>query len=169
MADDGWDGGAGWSLPQLLNSLYKRDIVSVKEPTSGQKIGVVASLLVGASGLAWILSLHARPADVIARLGLMCAVLCASAVFVMSWAAIVAYAAHMQDWEPRTCYLAGALPLILVAGVYFFFGEPPFRMAGPFLISLGSIAGYIARKLAYPELTDEQATALPPPPTLFPK
>lgn len=143
--------------------------MSVKEPTSSQKVGVVASLLVGGSGLVWILSLHARPTDVLGRLGLMSALLCAAAVFVVSWAAIIANAAHMQDWAPRTCYIAGGLSLILVGGLYFFFGDPPFRMAGPFLVSLSTFAGYITRKLAYPELTDEQATALPPPPSMFPK
>jgi len=143
--------------------------MSVKEPTSSQKVGVVASLLVGGSALVWILSLHARPADVIARLGLMCAVLCASAVFVISWAIIVAYVTHMRDWSPRNCYLAGAVSLVVVGSSYFFLGNPPFRMAGPFLISLGSFAGYITRRLAYPELTDEDATAPPPPLSLFPK
>jgi hypothetical protein len=143
--------------------------VSVNEPTSSQKASVLGGLLVGGSALAWILSLHTKPPDVIGRLGLLSALLCASAVFGISWAAIVAYAAHMRDWAPRTCYLAGALSLILVSGVYFFFGELPFRMAGPFLLSLSTFAGYITRKLAYPELTDEQATALPPPPTMFPK
>jgi hypothetical protein len=143
--------------------------VSVKEPTSSQKVGVVAGVLVGGSALLWILSLQSRPPDFTGRLGLTSALLCASAVFAIAWAAIVAYAAHTRDWAPRTCYLAGGLSLFLIGGLYYFFGDPPFRMAGPFLVALANFAGYFTRKLAYPELTDEQATAVHPPPTMFPK
>jgi hypothetical protein len=59
--------------------------------------------------------------------------------------------------------------MFLFAGTYFFFTDPPFRAAGPFLFSLVTVAGYITRRLAYPELTDEEATAPPPPLSLFPK
>lgn len=143
--------------------------MSVKEPTPSQRVGVVASLLVGGSALAWLLSLQSRPPDVIGRLGLLAAFFCASAVFVFSWAAIVAYAAYRRDWEPRTTYLAGALSLFLIGGLYFFLAEPLLRMAGVFVFTLASFSGYITRRLAYPEMTDEQATAPDPPPTMFPK
>ncbi len=156
------------SLPQVPDSLYRRGIVSVKEPTSGQKIGVVAGLLVGASGLIWILS-QAKPPDVLGRLGMACALLGVSAVFAASWAAIMAHVAQMRNWSPRGCYFAGGLSLVFVGSLGFFLGNPPIRSEAYFLIILANFAGYITRKLAYPELTDEEATSPPPPLSLFPK
>ena len=155
-------------LLQVPNSLYGGGIVSVKEPTSGQKIGVVAGLLVGATGLIWILS-QAKPPDVLGRLGMACALLGVSALFAASWAAIVAHVAHRRDWSPRRCNLAGALSMLAVASLCFLFATPPFRSAAPFLLSLAYFAGYVTCKLAYPELTLEEATAPAPPLSLFPK
>jgi hypothetical protein len=155
-------------LPQVLISLYAAGIVSVKEPTSGEKNGVVAGLLVGASGMIWILSQH-EPDDMLGRLGMACALFCLSAVFAASWAAIVAHVAHKRDWSPRSCNLAGMLSLLAVGSLGLFLGNTPSRSAPFFLIMLAWFGGYLTRKLAYPELTEEEANAPPPPLSLFPK
>ena len=142
--------------------------MSVKEPTSRQKVGVVAGLLAGASGLIWIMSLH-KPADMIGRVGMACALLCVAAVFAASWGAIVAHVAQMRDWSPRSSYRASVFSLFVLGSLGFFLGNAPFRSAPGFLIMLGYFGGYITCKLAFPEITLEEAMAPPPPLSLFPK
>ena len=140
------------------------------EPSMQRKIAVVGGIFVSFSALLWLVSLPEKPPEILARLGFISAVVCASALLAFSWAALLAYVARRRHWSPRACYLAG-LSIVTVLVVPSYFADGRGRTASIFLLigTLPTITGYLCRKLAHPELSDEEASAPEPPLSLFPK
>jgi len=139
------------------------------EPSIQRKIAVVGGIFISFSALLWLLSLSEKPPEIFPRLGFVSATLCASASLVFSWAALIAYVARRRHWSPRACYQAG-LSIVAVLLVLAYFADGHVGRAGIALLSfLSTLTGYLCRKLAYPELSDEEASAPAPPLSLFPK
>lgn len=134
------------------------------EPSLNNTISLVAGFWISLSALLWLLTLPA-PHDGLPRIGFVSALYCAGIALAFCSAAALAFVMRKRRWPARTCTLAGVL--FGVAGFLFMWklGWP----LGPMFTSWGLIASYIARKLAYPELTAEQVFAPEPPLTLFPK
>lgn len=134
-----------------------------------RKIAVVAGIVVSFSALLWLVSFSGKPPEILAQIGFVCAVMCASASLVFSWAALLAYVARRRHWSPRACYLAG-LSIVALLLVPSYFAGGRVQRVDIFLIGLlPTLTGYLCRKLAYPELSDEEASAPEPPLSLFHK
>src|SRR4029077_10122379 len=141
----------------------------MSEPLLSRRVLALAGLLGSASGLFWLLSLNRWALTVLARLGFISAILSASALLILCWGLCVAYIGRKRNWSPRACYIAGSLLFFIPGSLIFFFGSHPFSGAAAILVCMSSLAGIACRKLAYPELTDEQASAPEPPLSMFPK
>jgi hypothetical protein len=135
----------------------------------GQLLLAIAGLFVSLGGLAWLLLLPEKPHDFLPRWGWAFAVLSVEVMLVICWGTLAAYVARARNWLPRTCFWLGALSFIVPGLAIFFMVRGPLMYAGTSLITVSSLAGYVCRKLAYPELTDEEAMAPPPPPSIFSK
>jgi hypothetical protein len=140
----------------------------MKEPSVSRKIAVIAGFFVSFAAALWLLSFQPHSFDVIPRIGLVSAVLCSLAILVFCWSASVAYFARKRKWSPRACYMAGLSfvgPMVLLQ----LLGHSQSRIV--MFLTTWSIfwPSYLTRKLAYPELTDEEAAAPEPPLSLFPK
>ncbi len=134
----------------------------------GWKIGATAGLVCSLSALFWLVSWTARPTDFLSRLGWVSAGLCAEGAFVFLSAACFAHVARQRNWSAKRCHLSGFL--IVVPGTLFLAGpHANFYLWWSFVCGLPPITGYICRKLAYPEMTDEEAFAPEAPLSLFPK
>ena len=127
---------------------------------------VVLGLVASFGSLLWLLSFQPHSWQILAKLGLLSAIFCSLGMMVLCWGASVALLASWRNWSPRTCYLAGAFSLVLPAAFLMLLGGPRFSAL---LVAPLPLAGLVCRKLAYPELTDEQARALEPPLSLFPR
>jgi hypothetical protein len=138
------------------------------ELSTGRKLGVIGGFFVSSLALSWLLSFPVKPPQVFPRLGFACATLCAIGLFIFCWSAAVAYVARKRNWSPRVCYMAGLL-FAIPGSLLFFLSNAPTSIAPAFLVPFMTLGGYLSRKLAYPELSDEEASALEPPLSLFPK
>jgi hypothetical protein len=140
------------------------------KPTLNGKLALIAVFFfcVSSFALFWLVSTFARPSDTLGRIGFLCAVLCAMGALVLSWSFFAAYLARIRNWSSVTCMKAG-IPLAAI-GILLFFLETNRGLAGigPLLTSSSILAGYIVRRLVYPELTDEEAVSQRPL-TLFPR
>ena len=141
----------------------------MREPSTVRKIQVLGGLLVSFSGLFWLLSLPYRPDTYLPRIGFISAVFCTMGTIIFFWAAIFAYLARKWSWSPRSCGLAGLVFLIPALYFYFLSNNPRSWTIGALLITQTSLTGYVCRRLAYHQLTDEQFSTPQPPPSLFPK
>jgi len=141
----------------------------MKEPSPGVKIGVVAGFFVSAFALTWLALIPVNLPSVVDRLGFFCAYCCAAGGVMFCWGAIAAYVARKHNWSPVACFAVGASLFAIPGLAWPIFHSQPFAGRGIILLSMANFAGIVCRRLAYPELSDEQATAPPPPLTLFPK
>ncbi len=140
----------------------------MREPSLSLKLTAVAGLLVGGSGALW-LALSGGAGGLIPRVGFVCAGLCATACSIVSWAAIFAYVIRKMNWPPKSCVFAG-LCLAVPGWLVLILSNSPHALSlGSLLLTAATFAIYICRKLAFPEMTDEQAAAPPPPISLFGK
>jgi hypothetical protein len=139
----------------------------MQEPPFSRKVQVVTGFFVSFAGLFWLLSLPYKPHEILPRLEFIAATICAAGSLIFFCAASFAYAIRKRKWSPRSCRWAGLL--FAVPGAFLLFTSAQFFSAGGVLIGLASLTGYVCRRLAFPELTDEQAYAPEPPPSLFPK
>ncbi len=71
--------------------------------------------------------------------------------------------------KPRACYLAGISILAVLTPIGYFAAAGPNGLVIYWMGPLVVITGCLCRKLACPELSDEEAAAPPPPLSLFPK
>ena len=140
------------------------------KPILNGKLVTVAVFFLFASSFAlfWLVSIFARPHNILGRVGFLSTVLCALGALVLSWSVSAAYVARIRNWSSLTCMKAG-LPLAAI-GILLFFLETNRGLAGigPLLTSSSILAGYIVRRIVYPELTDEEAVSQKPL-TLFPR
>jgi len=138
----------------------------VKTSSIGVKFAVAAGFFMSGAALYWLVTSPPKPRELLFRIGYVSAVFCVLAVLNFCWAAFVADLALRRDWSPRTCLRAG-IPLgiaMLVWGTV----DSRFWLLAP-LVGLNNLAGFFARRLAYPDLTDEEAAAPEPPLSLFQK
>ena len=139
----------------------------MKAPSTGRVIGVAAGVCVSLWALFWLLSVPAGTFDVGDRLGFMCAVACADAALGFLWALGFAYIVRTQNWSYRACRLAGIC--LLVPGSLLFLNHGRALLIANFLLLQISVTSYLCRRIAFPEMSDEEAAAPEPPPTMFPK
>lgn len=140
----------------------------MREPHIGEKFRALVELVVTAWVFAWLLALPV-PRVFSTRLYFALAVSIAAGLLIFCWDVFIASVARKQDSMPKTCYLLGGAVVIVPAVIWSLFHDPLFSTRGYVLFGVASILGFICRKLAYPQLTEEQANACEPPMTLFPK
>jgi hypothetical protein len=101
------------------------------------------------------------------RIGYVSAVFCALTVLSFCWAAFAADLAMKRNWSPRTCLRAG-IPLSLF-GFFSLLIDPRFWPLACLFGTINVSVAFFARRLAYPDMTDEEAAAPEPPLSLFQK
>jgi uncharacterized membrane protein len=139
----------------------------MQEPPFSRKVLVVAGFFVSFAGLFWVLSCPHKSPEILPRLGFVAAMMSTGGAVMFFCAASFAYVVRKRKWSPRSCRWAGLL--FGVPAAFLMLTSARFFSVGGLLICLMSFTGYICRRLAFPELTDEQAYAPEPPPSLFPK
>ena len=140
----------------------------MQELTHIRKALVLGTLSFSFVGLCWLLSLSYHPPGYFIRFGFISTVLTVMGAFICSWAVTVAYLARRWSLAPRTCGLAGLV--FVVPAAYFLLISDSSHFLGICGLLLGpsGLTGYLCRHLAYPQLSDEEFVAQPPP-SLFPK
>jgi hypothetical protein len=141
----------------------------MREPSFGEKILVLLGIVMSAAGFVWCVTTPDKPPAVFLRLCLNAAGLSCLWLFTLCWATFFAYVVRKIDWSPRACAFVG-IP-IFVAGVTLVVisSSPHFFFVGDILITQAVFAGFVTRRLAFPELTGEQIAASLAPLSLFPK
>lgn len=139
----------------------------MKAPSAGRVIGVAAGLCISFWASFWLLSFISYTHGVMNRIGLLCAFLCSFGLVVFFWAAGSAYVINKLGWSYGACRYAGVA--FLLPGSVLFFSHVSALSIANFLTVQIVLSGYICRRMAFPEISDEEAAALEPPPTMFPK
>jgi hypothetical protein len=134
-----------------------------------RKIGAFAAVMISWWAFYWLISLLPLRHDVLFRIGFVCAVSCALGGLAFFWGVLLSYVARWRKWSPRKCHIAGLSILIPLGILSPLVPTAHFVVIFDWAAGLALISGRICRKLAHPELTDEQAYAPEPPLTLFPK
>ncbi len=153
------------ALPGTLS--YYPVKVFMKKLSIGMKFAVASGFFMSGGALYWLVASPPKPHELLFRIGYVSAVFCALAVLSFCWAAFVADLALKRHWSPRTCIRAG-VPLsilVLVSGAV----DSRFWLVAPLVGLINLLAGFFARRIAYPNLTDEEAAAPEPPLSLFQK
>lgn len=130
-----------------------------------RQIGDAFFLLLACSGIVWIASQNVKYFDVPSRVGFVSAAFCITGALAFCWARIGAYFIRKWDLPPRVSFRVGSV--LTISGALFWFKGDRFGFLGQMLIFAGLSAGFICRRLAFPDLTDEQASAPEPPLSLF--
>jgi hypothetical protein len=139
----------------------------MKEPSIGVKLAVFAGFFMSGGALYWLVASPPRTREILFRIGYVSAVFCALAVLSFCWAAFVADLALKRGWSPRTCIRAGVPLCILV--ILWGAVDSRFWLLAPLVGLINILAGFFARRIAYPNLTHEEAAAPEPPLSLFQK
>jgi hypothetical protein len=116
----------------------------------------------------WLLSFPERSRDLLPRLGFCCAFISVAGMLTFCWASCVAYVARERNWSPLFTTCVGWLSLfpvvfivIVSSGRTWFWGKTGI------LAALVTCTGTACRRMAFPDLTDEEFAAPAPPPTLL--
>ena len=133
-------------------------------------LGAAASLL----ALIWLVGEDRRLLHVFGGRVFLLGIVVASGGLMLLWSTIVGLLSRSRVWSPQWTYLAGAMPLLIVAIWTGFFSRLAMRQSGwlsmLLMVGFGSTSGQLARKKAYPQFSDKDSPSTPlPPPTLFPK
>lgn len=139
----------------------------MKAPSTGRVIGVAAGLCVSFAATFWLLSVISETTGTMNRAGLLSAFVCTFGLLVFFWAECSAYVIHKRGWSFRACRYVG-LVFLLPGSVLFLTHGRPLSIANFLTIQI-LLSGYICRRIAFPELSDEDAAAPDPLPTMFPK
>jgi|ERR1700733_6355349 hypothetical protein len=126
-------------------------------------VGIAVSFI----GLRWLLAFLTHQVDVSDRIEVVAAIFCGLAVLIASWALPCASLARWRQWSPRASYMLGALSFLIPAAALMYFAKSD-RYASIMLVPM-SFSGMVCRKITYPHLTYEQATAPEPPLSLLSK
>ncbi len=137
----------------------------MSDPSLEQTTEVATGFGVSLSAFLWLLTLRV-PQETLPRLGFVSALLCVGVALAYCWSVPFAFVVRKRRWSAPTCNIAGLV--FMVPGLFLAWSFGHLWAIGLLLVSLGSIASYITRKLAYPKLTPEQIYAPQPPLTLFP-
>jgi hypothetical protein len=125
-----------------------------------RKIFALTGFVISSFGFFWLGSLPIGSYGILWRFGFIAAVLSTLGVVTFCWANLVAFVARERNWSPQTCLRAGwpFIPLALIACV----AGSQFWRAAALLAANAVFVGLLCRRLVYPHLTDEEATAEPP-------
>jgi hypothetical protein len=138
----------------------------MKEPTTGRVIGVAVGFCVSFGATFWLLSISSEIHGT-NRIGLLSAIVCTFGALLFSWAVGFAYVVHGLSGSYRAWRYAGLA--FLVPGSLLFLSHARPMSIMELLLYQAAIASYIARKVGFPEMSDEEAAAREPLPTMFPK
>lgn len=140
------------------------------EPSLCRKILVLLGLSASLSAMLWFGSSLNNSSGLASHIGFFCAELCVLGCLMFFWSAICAYFVRRWRWSPKSCFIAG-LPFLVCGLLLLLFAHAArVQQFGAFVISGNWITvGYVCRRLAFPQLTDEQAAAPTPPLSLFPQ
>jgi len=139
------------------------------EASISRKVLMLGGLIASTCSLFWLLTLPYKPDAYLPRIGFISAVFCTMGTLIFCWAAIFAHLARKWSWSPRSCALSGLVFFIPAAYFYLLSNNPRSWSIGALLITQASLTGYVCRRIAFPQLTDEQFSTSQPPPSLFPK
>jgi hypothetical protein len=132
----------------------------------GRWLELAVGLVVSVSALVWLMTLQA-PREGISRIGFISALWCVGLAVAYCEAVILAFVMRNRRLPARYCTLAALRFAITGLAISWTF----IRLLpdGMMLTTLGFIASNLTRRLAYPNLTEEQVFAPEPTPTLFPR
>jgi hypothetical protein len=139
----------------------------MKAPSTGSAIGVTFGLCVSFAATFSLLSFVSHTSGVMNRVGLLCAFLCSFGLVMFFWAAGSAYVIHNLGWSYRACRYVGFA--FLVPGSVLFLSQGRALSVANVLTFQIVLSSDICRRIAFPEMSDEEATAPEPLPTMFPK
>jgi hypothetical protein len=139
----------------------------MKKPSTWRVVGVAAGFCVSLGATAWLQSISPEIYGIGNRIGLISALLCTFGASLYFWAVGFAYAVHELGWSNKACRYAGVA--FLLPGSLLILSHPRPMTAAGFLLSQMWGVGFLARKIAFPEMSDEEAAAREPLPTMFPK
>jgi hypothetical protein len=136
-------------------------------PSTRRVIGVAVGLCISFLATFSLLPLITRTSGVMNRVGLLSALVCTFGLVLCFWAAGAAYVIHKMSWPYRACRHVGWA--FLVPGSALFLSHGRAISIANFLTVQIVLSGFICRRIAFPEISDEQAMAPAPLPTMFPK
>jgi phage shock protein PspC (stress-responsive transcriptional regulator) len=139
----------------------------MRTPSTRRVIGVAAGLCVSFCATFSLLSFIRYTPGVMNRVGLLCAFACSIGLLVFFWAAGSAHVIHRMGWSYRSCRYVGFA--FLLPGSALFLSHGRALTIANFLTVQIVLSGYICRRIAFPEISDEQAAGPEPLPTMFPK
>jgi hypothetical protein len=137
------------------------------KPSLFLKVFMAIGFFVSLFAFFWLASVPIKSYQVVGRFGYTAAVFCALGSLTFSCAALSSFFVRERNWSPKTSMRAG-LPLITLALIAWA-ADPDLWPAAMLLATSSTMAGFLCRRLAYPEVTDDQATAPEPPISLFQK
>jgi hypothetical protein len=139
----------------------------MKKPSTWRVIGVVAGFCVSFGALFWLVSISQEIHGINNRLGLFCAFVCTYSASLFLWAEGFAYLVHVLNWSHRASRFAG-MAFFLPGSLLFLSHARPMSTVALLSTQMAGTS-YIARKIGFPEMSDEEAAAPEPLPTMFPK
>jgi hypothetical protein len=139
----------------------------MKAPSTGRVIGIAAGVCVSFAATFWLLSIISETSGIMNRVGLLCAFVCTFGLLLFLWAAGSAYVIRMRGWSYRACRYVGFAFLLPGSALFFTHGRA--LSIANFLTVQIMLSSYICRRIAFPEISDEEAAAPDPLPTMFPK
>lgn len=95
-------------------------------------------------------------------------ILCVLSSTGFSGAAIIAFIGKKYGWSARACGQTAYMFFLLFGGILWI-GHVSHWVGACLVMSFAPVVGGVCRKLAYPELTQDQLHAPEPPLTLFPR
>jgi|SRR5579863_7014919 hypothetical protein len=139
----------------------------MKKPSIWRVIGVVAGFCVSFGATFWTIAISPEIHGIGNRIGLTSAFASALGASLFFWAVGFAYIARELNWSHRACRYAGAA-FLLPGSLIILTNSRPMTVAS-ILVCQAAITSYIARKIGFPEMSDEEAAGPEPLPTMFPK
>jgi hypothetical protein len=142
----------------------------MKAPSIGRMIGVAVGFCIAFWATFSLLSfipLMPRIPGFMDRVGVFCTHICSAGALLFLWAAGSAYVIHKMSWSYRACRYVGWA--FLVPGSLLFLSHGRLLSIANFLTVQIVLSGFICRRIAFPEISDEKAFAPAPLPTMFPK
>jgi hypothetical protein len=131
------------------------------EPSLSRKILVPTGYFLSLWGFCWLcVSMLPIPVGLLRITGYFSAALSVLAVNIFCWASTVAYVARRRNWSPKLCQVSGLsyslVGLLMYSLLALFQVDHRFWTVSMVLLNSGTLAGLICRRIAYPDLTDEQ-------------
>jgi hypothetical protein len=139
----------------------------MKKPSAWRMIRVAAGFCVSFGATFWLLSIRPEIYGIGNLVGLCSAFVCTFGALLYFWAAGSAFVIHKMGWTYRACRSVGFV-FALPGSALFLSHARPMSIAN-FLLCQVTLTSYIARKIAFPDMSDEEAAAREPLPTMFPK